>query len=167
MASTTSEPAEGEPLRDQHDAPEEAESALGGLWERLRTEPDPVQAVIDFCLFRRPGKALAAIERAVRRLPEGAESMTAVILRRWRPWRGAAGRAAAGRSKAKGKAGRAARAMQLHLEGLSNKEIAERIGVSTKTVERALKGRRARRRTDAAPTPPTATRAAGSGARAP
>lgn len=44
-------------------------------------------------------------------------------------------------------AGRAARAVRLHIEGLPDRAIAERLGVSEKTVQRALRGKRARRRT--------------------
>lgn len=46
-----------------------------------------------------------------------------------------------------GKTHRDAEALRLHVAGLSNREIAERLQVHEKTVQRALAGNRARRRT--------------------
>ena len=63
------------------------------------------------------------------------------------PRRGAAGRPAALAARARLAADRAAQAIELHREGLADAEIAARLRVGAKTVERALKGRRARKRT--------------------
>ena len=63
------------------------------------------------------------------------------------PPRGAAGRAAAKHSKAAKRARRAARIRELHTAGRSNRAIADELRVSRKTVQRALRGCRQRRRT--------------------
>jgi len=91
----------------------------------------------------------------VRRAPEGLRP--ALYLRRGiKPWRVRASRIGSrrslevrrhGKDGKGGKTHRDAEAVRLHVAGLSNREIAERLQVHEKTVQRALAGNRARRRT--------------------
>ncbi len=85
--------------------------------------------------------------RVLDRLQRAAPRAPSLLRHLPNPRRGAAGRPAALAAKACAKSDRAARAIELHRKGFADSEIAARLNVSAKTVERALKGRRARKRT--------------------
>jgi hypothetical protein len=63
------------------------------------------------------------------------------------PWRGQSGRGASAAIRGEKSKRRAARALELHAAGFSDKAIAQRLHVAVKTVQRALKGQRKRART--------------------